>query len=309
MSHFGWKNWKRFHSSQVNGRLPHGREREVLKYLHRKSSLNVLANRIKKQLPSKSVFVQSIWIDGTPQATFTDSAGKIGNCELADLLLIVREELPNGNLVSERGLLVQAKITPKYNKLTSGKSTVLERRLLERINRDEPLELHRDTTRSGLIGRYILGKNESNTEGLKDCARYLLAPKGEDWGCPFCFSPYQIGWPRNKLSSFLKNTRGFVDAVLSVGVTKNLGRQVCQSNIDEWSRLVNDLRGLYNSKLMNGYSHSRVNIGSALVSTSLHLWKDGKFLSPPRYLSFVDDEVIPERQPEISMIIVTLIGD
>lgn len=179
MAHFGWINWNRLHTQQVAGLLPHGREREALKFLHRRSSLSVLAARVAAQSPGLVVQAESIWVDGTPQTTFTDSAGKVANCELADLLLIVRKEETNGTLLSERALLLQAKITPKSNRLTSGSSTKLERRLLEKVNRLIPLHLHRDTARTNLINTYLLGAEASGAAiGLNDCARYLLAPKG-----------------------------------------------------------------------------------------------------------------------------------
>jgi hypothetical protein len=152
----------------------------MLKFLHRRSSLDVLARRIARAAPNYAVKVESVWVDGTPQATFTDISGMSSNCELADLLLLVRKEQPTGTFVEERGLLLQGKITPKYNRLTSGSSTILERRLLERIDRASQLQLHRDTQRNSLLGTFTLGASSlTGPHGLKDCARYLLAPSSK----------------------------------------------------------------------------------------------------------------------------------
>jgi hypothetical protein len=81
MSHFGWLNFWRLHAKQVAGLLPHVREREILKFLHRRSSLDVLARKVARLAPGFVVKVESVWVDGTPQATFIDVSGKNYNCE------------------------------------------------------------------------------------------------------------------------------------------------------------------------------------------------------------------------------------
>lgn len=165
-------------------------------------------------LPCWRVHVESVWVDGTPQASFTCAAGLSGNCELADLLLLVRREQPTGLLVDERSLLLQAKVTPRHNRLTSGASTRLERRLLERLDRTVALDLHRDTARTSAIGSYVLGASQTGTlVGLQDCARYVLAPKAATWKGVYIgtYPPYQVGWPNWIQGPVLHKPRGLVD--------------------------------------------------------------------------------------------------
>lgn len=261
MSHFGWNNWKRLFTAYKNGQLKHGLEREVLKYLHRESSLHMLARFLRTHLPNWCIRVDSIWVDGTPQASFTDVAGT-ANCELADLLLIVRWEDHTGCLINEQALLLQAKITPRHNRLTSGASTKLERRLLEQMQRGLDLHLHRDTARTSLIGKYVLGTSPTGDKtGLKDCARYLLAPKGIKWlKNAEGRSPYQVGWPKSyPYPELSKKQYGFMEAALALGALKTLGRSVTNPPADAWSQLVADLRGGYINSFMPGYGHNRIN--------------------------------------------------
>lgn len=318
MSHLGWINWNRLHARYKAGLLPHGLEREALKYLHRKSSLNLLARRIASACPGLAVRAESIWIDGTPQATFTDMSGQTANCELADLLLIVRKELPTGQLIDENALLLQAKVTPKYNRLTSGSSTKLERRLLENVNRTLQIDLHRDTQRKNLINTYVLGPGAYGAIGLKDCARYLLVPKGAAWAnAGFSFPPYQVGWPRSMPGPFLTKPIGFVDAALGIGVRGTLGRPVTASPTDVWSKMISDLRGAYVGVVMPGYGHGRIHVGTAFMSVSGLAWlsstpsfgRPRPVLMSRRDLPPLDIEHLADRPPAIPIVFVILTGD
>lgn len=311
MSHFGWIAWNRLHTAYMAGKLQHGLEREALKYLHRTSSLSVLAHRLAHHMPNWRIHIESIWIDGTPQASFTDAVGNLGNCELADLLLLVRREQPNGFLIDERSLLLQAKVTPRHNRLTSGTSTRLERRLFERVDRTLALNLHRDTARTSMIGSYILGASEAgHLVGLKDCARYVLAPKAATWKgvCPTCtYPPYQVGWPYSIQRPELYKPRGLVDTVLAIGLHGTLGRIVLAPPNDQWSQLVADLRGAYVTTFMSGYKQHRMHQANAFLITSSGpgFWGSGSLVAPPRSPS-VDIEQLVERPPDIPVVTITL---
>lgn len=312
MSHFGWSNFWRLHFKQLAGLLPHVREREILKFLHRRSSVDVLARRIAKLVPGFKVTVESVWVDGTPQAKFTDNSGGTSNCELADLLLLVRRELPNGILVAERGLLLQVKITPKHNKLTSGSSTKLERRLLERTDRGLPIELYRDTQLSSLLGTFTLGPTAAGVNfGMKDCARFLLAPKLAKWiSLVSNLSPFQVGWPFSSSSPFLKKPKGVVQAILEVGVAGSLGRIVDVPGTNAWSNIIAAIRGAYTGKTMPGYAHGRIHVGSAFLVKSLSFSGSQVFFQhPPRVDLPIDLENWQSNPPAIPILTVTLQGE
>lgn len=319
MSHFGWKNFFQLHWKQLSGVLPHGREREILKFLHQPTSLNVLAKRISESAPSFVVDVESIWVDGTPQAEFTDISGLRSNCELADLLLIVRKEQLGGGLVAERGLLLQAKVTPKYNRLTSGKSTVKERRLLERLDRAQKIDLFKDVGLTSPLGKFILGPSVCGaTAGLKDCARYLLAPKWANWGIFHAGrAPYQVGWPTRLTSPFLQRPKGFVEAVLDVGVTGRLGEAIGTPGSNGWSNIIAAIRGAYVGRPMRGYGHPRIRVGTAFLSlsTPAPMQNGRRYIGPQRFGSShleeppLDFERLQQEPPAIPIIIVTLRGE
>ncbi|MGG1945719.1 hypothetical protein AB1286_12995 [Trinickia sp. NRRL B-1857] len=244
--------------------------------------------------------------------------GQIANCELADLLLIVRKELPTGHLIDENALLLQAKVTPKYNRLTSGSSTKLERRLLENVNRTLHIHLHRDTQKTNLINSYVLGPGAYGAIGLKDCARYLLAPKGAAWAnAAFSFPPYQVGWPRSMPGPFLTKPSGFVDAVLGVGVKGTLGRLVTTPPGNVWSQMVSDLRGAYVGVVMPGYGQDRIHIGAAFMTAAgpTSITSTLPFVGPRRAfmsrgdLPPLDIAHLADRPPAIPIVVVTLSGD
>ncbi|MVB98610.1 lysogenic conversion protein, partial [Vibrio cholerae] len=68
----------------------------------------------------------------------------------------------------------------KFNKIDSGSSTHKERTLFEKLDRSKELVLKsgvQDHART--IGSYILGGVLS--EGLSDCAKFLLMPKNKFW--------------------------------------------------------------------------------------------------------------------------------
>lgn len=251
-------------------------ERWFLMYLHKQENIDALALEVKARLNaegrSAQVRVQSIWVDGTPQAEFSPkghlSHQKKPQCELADLLLCVRWESPNGQLQREQAMLVQGKVASKYNKLPGGKSTKKERLLFEDCDRHQDITLYPGVNRENPIGVYQLGCGfDKKAYGLRDCASFLLMAK-KPWPTNAkSVGPLQIGWPLDKKKTEIKPHEAYLDAVISMvsGATPSLGREVKTgaSAINcVWTKLVNDLRGKYQPIIMNGYK------GQARVTTS-----------------------------------------
>lgn len=188
-------------------RLQKGRslERWALRHLHHRDYLNLLAERViefnKLHRRPCSVQINSIWIDGTPQATAKARAKEI-KCELADLLYIVEELNHKGDKICRTGILLQAKNTIHPSKIDSGNSTKKERALFEKLDRRYKLTLNVGVSKtSKIIGKYLL--DSSVKEGLSDCARFLLMPKKRCWIHDFIFncSPFYVTWPKREKSN------------------------------------------------------------------------------------------------------------
>ncbi|WP_339508244.1 hypothetical protein [Pseudomonas sp. RL_35y_Pfl2_P42] len=262
-------------------------ERWYLMYLHEQHNVDALALEIKTRLAAEGRFaqvrVQSIWVDGTPQAEFSHrghlSSKKLPQCELADLLLCVRWESPDGLLKREQALLIQAKVAIKPNELPSGKSTRKERLLFENCNRHKNITLYPGVNRENPIGAYQLGSSASRkTYGLRDCASFLLMAKGSWPVATSSMGPLQVGWPVSKKKTELKPPDSYLDAVISMvsGAAPTMGREVktgASAANCVWTKMVNDLRGKYETAQMKGYNGQPRAVTSARkVSTARYVY-------------------------------------
>ncbi len=273
MRQYGWSAWSDLVKS-FKGKW--ALERWFLMYLHEQQNIDALALELKTRLTavglSAQVRVQSIWVDGTPQAEFSpkghSSRAQKPQCELADLLLCVRWESPDGKLQREQALLIQAKVASKYNKLPGGKSTQKERSLFEDCNRHKDITLYPGVTRDNPIGAYQLGSEAGSKDyGLRDCASFLLMAKAPWPASSTSVGPLQVGWPLDKKKTEIKPPDAYLDAVISMvsGATPALGREVKTGTAAihcVWTKMVNDLRGKYETVTMKGYN------GQARVTTS-----------------------------------------
>lgn len=273
MKQYDWPAW-RSRIQRFTGKW--ALERWYLMYLHEQQNVDSLALEIKARLAAEGRFaqvrVQSIWVDGTPQAEFSPKGhsprSKRPQCELADLLLCVRWESSDGLLQHEQAMLIQAKVASKYNKLPGGKSTQKERLLFENCNRYEDITLYPGVNRENPIGAYQLGSSAmSKTYGLQDCASFLLMAKSSWPIATAPVGPLQVGWPLDKKNTEIKPPDSYLDAVINMvsGATSAMGREVktgAAAKHCAWTKMVNDLRGKYDPVSMNGYN------GQARVTTS-----------------------------------------
>jgi hypothetical protein len=251
-------------------------ERWFLMYLHEQKNIDALALEVQTRLAaegrSAQVQVQSIWVDGTPQAEFSPKGrsplSKNPQCELADLLLCVRWESPDGLLQREQATLIQAKVASKYNKLPGGKSTRKERLLFEDCDRHKEITLYPGVNRENPIGAYQLGSGVGSKDyGLRDCASFLLMAKAPWSTTTKSIGPLQVGWPLDKKKTEIKPPETYLDAVINMvsGAAPGLGREVRTGPSAKhcvWTKMVNNLRGKYETITMSGYN------GQARVTTS-----------------------------------------
>ena len=154
-------------------------ERWSLRHLHQETYLNRLAIAVLRYNKDKNkecnVRVNSIWVDGTPQAFGAARTNKV-KCELADLLFIIEELDSNGDELMRKGMLLQGKVTRHPKKIDSNNSTKKERTLFQKLDRTRPLTLRAGTKDStSVIGSYHFDSSED--EGMFDCSRFLLMPK------------------------------------------------------------------------------------------------------------------------------------
>jgi hypothetical protein len=257
-------------------------ERWFLMYLHEQDNIDALALEIKARLAAEGRFaevqVQSIWVDGTPQAEFSPKGhlpgGKKPQCELADLLLCVRWESSSGLLQREQAMLIQAKIAIKYNELPGGKSTRKERLLFETCNRHKNITLYPGVNRGNPIGTYQLGSSTTGRSyGLRDCASFLLMAKGTWPVATAPVGPLQVGWPVGKTKVELTPPDSYLDAVISMvsGAAPTMGREVktgASAVNCVWTKMVNDLRGKYWKVNMSGYNEQARVTSASTASTS-----------------------------------------
>lgn len=275
--HLRWKNWAN-ELSKHNHKPRKNLERWGLRYLHDTSSLNYLTKEIASWLSKLplatsipfSVQTESIWIDGTPQAVSTLIDKRNVQCELSDLLFIIEVKGRKGFFL-EKAVLLQGKISCKHNKFSgSNQSTIKERKLLEKTNTHDCIDLYTGTSgvKSTHIGKYILG---SSLNGMEEFSRYLLISKSNGWsgGKNFSHGPFQIGWPDSYTDSYLGKTHDFSFAVLRMLCSSGMGKLLNMSPACEWTRMVNDLRRQYKNITMNGYGgQSRINLSNNATFTT-----------------------------------------
>lgn len=272
-------------------------ERWALRQIHADIFLWNLAEEIKKNSGTKySLELSSIWIDGTPQAHGVARSNNV-KCELADLLYIIEEHDSNSSVINKKALLLQGKNTYKFNKIDSGSSTHKERTLFEKLDRSKALVLKSGVqNHARTIGSYILGGALS--EGLSDCAKFLLMPKNKFWSnkLPHLF-PFHVTWTKNEKSADMEVGVSLGEAALNMVTSSEIGKPVIDPKICEWSRLVTDLENGYTGVTMKGYGgQKRINSSSAHVSTLLV--DDQGYLS--HYLN--ENEQITENMPFISIV-------
>ena len=298
MLQYNWPAWvDRVSSSPRKWAL----ERWLLMYLHEQQNVDRLALALMERLmvdnPNVQIRVQSMWVDGTPQAAFSPEdhppQEKRPQCELADLLLCVRLESPNGQLQREQAMLIQAKVTIDHDELPGGDSTKTERLLFEHCDRNQDITLYPGSGRENPIGNYKLGDySGTQSYGLHDCARFLLMAK-KRWGkVGQAFAPLQVGWPLFHREKQIFPPQPFLDAVMcmvSEGTWK-LGREVKTrgSSSCAWSQMVNDLQGKYLPVTMDGYNRQpRVRTSATTVKSPYLILS---VLSESRNSSFMANE-------------------
>lgn len=270
MQHSDWQYWFWIKRLQ-NGR---SLERWALRHLHHRDYLNLLVERITEfnRLRRRPCFVQvnSIWIDGTPQA-IAKAKTKDVKCELADLLYIVEELDHKGDRICRKGLLLQGKLTVHPRKIDSGNSTKKERALFEKLDRRHELTLNNGVSgNSKIIGKYLL--DSSVNAGLSDCARFLLMPKRRCWLHDFILncSPFHVTWPKREVSNEMVVGQGLTEAVLEMYSGTGLGKEIIAPTKCEWSRMVLDLENKYKGVEMKGYDKQKRHYSSDIFSLAIH---------------------------------------
>lgn len=270
MQHSDWLYWF-FIKKLKKGR---SLERWALRHLHKRDYLNLLAEKIIEfnRLSRRPCFVQvnSIWIDGTPQA-IAKSRTKEVKCELADLLYIVEELNHKGGIIRRKGILIQGKNTVHPRKIDNGNSTKKERSLFEKLDRKEGLTLKTGVSQeSKQIGEYFF--DSSVKEGLSDCARFLLMPKNRCWFYDylFCYSPFHVTWPKRENSNEMAVGKSLSETILEMYNGISLGKEIIAPSRCEWSRMVFDLENKYKGVEMKGYDRQKRHYSSNIFSFQVH---------------------------------------
>ncbi|ASJ76199.1 hypothetical protein [Granulosicoccus antarcticus] len=261
---FDWDLWHYIYEGKKGRSL----ERWALRYLHSACNLHRLALGIKILTGTKySLEISSIWIDGTPQAHGVARTKSV-KCELADLLYIIEECDADKNVINKKALLLQGKNTRKFNKIDGGSSTKKERALFEKLDRKRELVLKSGVSDSSRkIGSYVLGGTLS--EGLSDCAKFLLMPKSKFWESKSAhLFPFHVTWTKSEKTADMKIGVSLDEATLNMLVANEIGKPVVDPKTCEWSRLVTDLEKGYLGVTMNGYG------GQKRVNSSLFIAMD-----------------------------------
>lgn len=259
--YLGWPNewdfWQHIENYKKTKKL-RSLERAALAQLHCPITLDYFALRVAAAYVAAGIpvhsMVESVWIDGTPQASGTTVSKKTVNCELADLLYLVDERDLSNNLVKRRGLLLQGKLANQQDVLLGGPSTTKERNLLECLDTRAAMDLYRDTKRTNSIGCYQFKPGAlSGYTGLEDCARYLIMPKSlSQWRKRQVFSPLAVGWPPLRTQSKLGPLRRLPQVIENMGVAATEGKSVIDPSVCEWSRMVYDLLANYETPPLPG---------------------------------------------------------
>lgn len=281
-------------------------ERWALRHLHNREYLNLLAERVIEfnrlhHRPCR-VRINSIWIDGTPQA-IAKARTKQVKCELADLLYIVEELDFQGDKICKKGILLQGKNTIHPKKIDSGNSTKKERALFEKLDRKEYLTLNTGVSKiSKIIGQYLL--DSSVKEGLSDCARFLLMPKHRHWFIDFFFnySPFHVTWPKRETSNEMVVGQSLTEAVLEMYNGSGVGKEIIAPTKCEWSRMVLDLENKYKGVEMKGYDRQQRHYSSDTYSFAVHK----RFSQNPQVYYSNSDLTELENLPYISIIKVSV---
>lgn len=318
-----WAFWDHIKDYKKTNRL-RSLERAALARLHCHDTLDDLAYRVANAYAAAGVpvhtAVESVWIDGTPQASGTTVFGKTVNCELADLLYLVDERDLANNLITRRGLLLQGKLTDRQDVLLSGPSTTKERDLLESLDTRAPLELYRDTKRTNRIGSYQFKPGAlTDFTGMEDCSRYLMMPKSlTQWCTQGLFSPFAVGWPPRRTQAKLGLVRRLPQVIEDMGLKATQGKPVIDPLACGWSRMVYDLLAKYETPpslpggmpipVPHAYAGHRIHRSqmhrSFLVCSSL--WNSVDSDWPP--FNYLNPELDEDETPGISFIRLTAYG-
>jgi hypothetical protein len=252
--------WRRLHKLFVLRRLrgkskSRSLERWALRYMHRPAQLNYIARAIARQFEaagqSACVRLDSVWIDGTPQARFKTASRPRTHCELGDLLVVVdRFELRNGVLTpfDSHAVIVQAKLAARHDAMPGGLSTANERDLLEAADLASGISIYAGTSRRGYIDTFVL----PGGTGLRDFATYLLMPEQAAWssGHP---APFMSGWPTSRSAQRMDGQLEYVEMLKRMCVAPVYGALLHDTRPCEWTRMVRALLKKYDGVQMKGY--------------------------------------------------------
>ena len=249
-------SWTQLHADFVASGQP-SLERWMLRYIHQPKQLDYLADQLSQYLNSLGqvvcVQIESVWIDGTPQAEYEACNGLPHACELGDILVVVdRFALAGGKLSSldSRALILQAKIAPSPQYIPNGPSTGKQRLLLENSCSVAGIGLWKGTPRkSAAIGHYYI---QNWCQGLKGHATYLLVPNVAT-GFPVGFSPFTCAWSVPLPGNATQNMVEFVEALKKLSDVPVYGKLLIDPMVCEWSRMVYELLQGYAGVWMNGY--------------------------------------------------------
>ncbi|UKV13001.1 hypothetical protein L6172_13150 [Thalassospiraceae bacterium SW-3-3] len=316
-----WPIWNKIFADKPA--LFHSTERWFLRYFHSEEALRDLieVSLLQGVQNAEKIDVQSVWIDGTPQARGVTETGQKVRCELADLLLIIQVFGPSGKHSSRRGILLQGKVGKVLPKFGSDKSTQKERDLLETLDRSKDLSLFRGGLRSRLLNTNSVYRmtnvplwdgptKATPAVGLEDCSSYLFfAPGGIQTEWYYC--PFLMGWPENRDSKGIGSATDFRTVVERTYKDKLFGRKILGPNEPyecEWSRLVWDLLGTYKDAVINSIygKFPRINQVSKLLSFQCHEYdlrtRNISFMKvPPK-----DAEAVEVNPPNISVVLVNV---
>lgn len=276
MNPFSSVAWRRLHRAFVDSRTrgnskTRSLERWALRFMHRPRQLNYLAGAILRYLADRGhdacIRLESVWIDGTPQARFITPSGRSASCELGDLLVVVdRFELAGGVLrpLDSRALIVQAKLAEDALRIPGGRSTTKERDLLETALVWWGIELSAGTSGGRLIGRYFL----PSVFGLRRFATYLLIPRRRVWRKAYPI-PYVCAWPMSRASRDMGDHSNYVATLQALCDTPVFGEVLSRRGTCDWTDMVHDLLNNYRVVRMAGYGRQlRVTKSAVHCATS-----------------------------------------
>lgn len=280
-------------------------ERRGLRHIHDCASLDELAENLVTHLfltgVKASVRVESVWIDGTPQAKALTSVGPI-QCELADLLVILNV-IDKGTIQRRSAVLIQAKVDTEPTNLPSGSSTFKERALLEKFDDTQPLELYRDTKAQSQIGSYPLKLGKMS---FKNHARYMVMPSMLQHPIVQAFGPFIMGWPLTLRKKKLGSLELFRDIPILLW-DGNVGSPLISSTSDAWTCMIEDLLGRYKSKRMKrfgGFNRVEGSLEHASFMTFTHTsgWPIFDDSDSPNTRLPIGSQFNEDAPPEISIL-------